>query len=157
GMNVQLLAFLFVFLIPAFALFAARYNKIPHIVKEEQTSSREFWMFIGSLIFFLTALFIIVATSLPVINKLFGSNFTMGEDVVFFYNRVIIFVAIIIGLLTAAIQYLKYKQTGLKFFWRKIIVPTAVALLVASLVLAFGNINYLEHGAGFLGAIWFAM
>jgi hypothetical protein len=83
GMNFQLLAFLFVFLIPSFVFYAIRYKSIPHIVKEEQTSSREFWMFIGSLIFFLTALFITIATSLPVINKIFGSNFTMGDDAVF--------------------------------------------------------------------------
>jgi cytochrome c-type biogenesis protein CcmF len=157
GMNFQLLAFLFVFLIPAFVLFAVRYKEIPHITKEEQTSSREFWMFIGSLIFFLTSLFIIIATSLPVINKISGSNFSMGEDVVFSYNRVIIFVAIILGILTAVTQYLRYKQTDLKFFRKKIIWPTVIALVIASLALAFGNINYAEHGSGFLGAIWFAM
>lgn len=157
GMNFQLLAFLFAFLIPSFIFYAIRYKSIPHIVKEEQTSSREFWMFIGSLIFFLTALFITTATSLPVINKIFGSNFTMGEDAVFSYNRVIIFVAIIIGILTAAIQYLKYKQTDPKFFLKRIIAPTIIALIISTLVLAFGNINYQEHGLGFLGAIWFAM
>jgi cytochrome c-type biogenesis protein CcmF len=157
GMNFQLLAFLFVFLVPAFALYSVRYKEIPHIDKEEQTSSREFWMFIGSLIFFLTALFITIATSLPVINKLLGSNFTMGEDSVFAYNRVIIFVAIIIGLLTAIIQYLKYKQTDSKFFRRKIIGPTLISIFISTLVLAFGNINYQEHGVGFLGAIWLAM
>ncbi len=157
GMNLQLLAFLFVFLLPAFTLYAVRYKEIPHIVKEEQTSSREFWMFIGSLIFFLSALFITIATSLPVINKMFGSNFTMGEDAVFAYNRVIIFVAIIIGLLTAIIQYLKYKQTDSKFFWKKIVWPTVISVLISTLVLAFGNIDYKEHGVGFLGAIWLAM
>jgi len=157
GMNFQLLAFLFVFLIPSFVFYAIRYKSIPHIVKEEQTSSREFWMFIGSLIFFLTASFITIATSLPVINKIFGSNFTIGEDAVFSYNRVIIFVAIIIGLLTAIIQYLKYKQTDPRFFWKRILVPTIISLIVSTLVLAFGNINYQEHGVGFLGAIWFAM
>jgi cytochrome c-type biogenesis protein CcmF len=154
---IHLRALFFVFMIPAFVLYAFRYKNIPHIAKEEQTSSREFWMFIGSLIFFLTALFVIIATSLPVINKIFGSNFTMGEDVAFSYNRVIIFVAIIIGLLTSAAQYLKYKQTDFKFFQRKILWPTIISLAVSSLVLAFGNINYQQHGAGFLGAIWLAM
>jgi cytochrome c-type biogenesis protein CcmF len=154
---IHLRALFFVFMIPAFVLYAVRYKNIPHIAKEEQTSSREFWMFIGSLIFFLTALFIIIATSLPVINKIFGSHFTMGEDVAFSYNRVIIFVAIIIGLLTATAQYLKYKQTDLKFFQRKIIWPTIISLAVSSLALVFGNINYQGHGAGFLGAIWLAM
>src|SRR5215831_3715313 len=139
GMNFQLLAFLFVFLIPSFAFYAIKYNSIAHIVKEEQTSSREFWMFIGSLIFFLTAFFIAIATSLPVINKIFGSNFTMGEDAVFSYNRVIIFVAIIIGILTAVVQYLKYKQTEPKFFRKKILRPTIASILISSLVLAFGG------------------
>jgi cytochrome c-type biogenesis protein CcmF len=157
GMNFQLLAFMFIFLIPSFVFYAIRYKSIPHIVKEEQTSSREFWMFIGSLIFSLTALFIAIATSLPVINKIFGSNFTMGEDAVFSYNRVIIFVAIIIGILTAIVQYLKYKQTDPKFFRKKILAPTVVSLIISTLVLAFGNINYQDHGLGFLGAIWFAM
>src|SRR6476661_5468156 len=111
GMNFQLLAFLFVFLVHSFAFYAIRYKSIPHIVKEEQTSSRDFWMFIGSLIFFLTALFITIATSLPVINSIIPhipilknyvtGNLSMGEDAVFSYNRVIIFVAIIIGILTA--------------------------------------------------------
>jgi len=167
GMNFQLLAFLFVFLIPSFVFYAIRYKSIPHIVKEEQTSSREFWMFIGSLIFFLSALFITIATSLPVINSIIPhipilknyvkGNLSMGEDAVFSYNRVIIFVAIIIGILTAVIQYLKYKQTDLKFFRKKIIAPTIISLIISTLVLAFGNINYQEHGLGFLGAIWFAM
>ena len=157
GMNFQLLAFLFVFLIPSFAFYAIRYKSIPHIAKEEQTSSREFWMFIGSLIFFLTASFIAIATSLPVINKIFGSNFTMGEDAVFSYNRVIIFVAIIIGILTAIIQYLKYRQTDANFFRKKILAPTIASLIIATFVLALGKINYQEHGLGFLGAIWFAL
>jgi cytochrome c-type biogenesis protein CcmF len=81
----------------------------------------------------------------------------MGEDVAFSYNRVIIFVAIIIGLLTATAQYLKYKKTDLKFFRKKIVWPTIISLAISSLVLAFGDINYGEHGAGFLGAIWIAM
>src|SRR4029453_11854948 len=82
--------------------------------------------------------------------------FTMGEDVAFSYNRVIIFVAIIIGILTAITQYLKYKETDSKFFRKKIIWPTVISLTASSAVLAFGLINYQEHGTGFLGGIWFA-
>jgi cytochrome c-type biogenesis protein CcmF len=148
--------FLAVFLLPAFILYGLRYKNIPHVVKEEQTSSREFWMFIGSLVFFLTAMFIIGATSLPVINK-FGTNLTMGAEPVYSYNRIIIFVAIVIAVLSAVTQYLKYKQTGTKFFIGKIIWPTVIAIAIASLVLAFGNINYTDHGDGFLAAIWLAL
>ena len=44
-------------------------TQVPAIHKEEASSSREFWMFIGSLVFFLTAILIISKTSLPVLNK----------------------------------------------------------------------------------------
>jgi cytochrome c-type biogenesis protein CcmF len=157
GMNIQLLGFLLIFVVPSFTFYISRYKNIPHINKEELTSSREFWMFIGSLVFFLTAGFVTVGTSLPVINKIFGSKFSMGEDPVFAYNRIIVFVAVIIGLLTAMIQYLKYKQTGGKFFWSKIIWPTVLSLIIGGLVVAFGNIDYQEHGMGFLAAIWLAV
>jgi cytochrome c-type biogenesis protein CcmF len=72
GMNVQLFLFVLVFLVPAYILFISRYKQIPHIVKEEATDSREFWMFIGSLILFLSAMFIIISTSLPVFNLVAG-------------------------------------------------------------------------------------
>jgi cytochrome c-type biogenesis protein CcmF len=125
--------------------------------KEENASSREFWMFIGSLMLFLSSGFIIIATSLPVINKLFDTKVTMGEDVVFSYNRVIIFVVIVIVFLTAITQYLRYKETPFKVVFKKIALPTVVALVISTLVLAFGKIDYMEHGAGFLGAVWLAL
>ena len=144
-------------LLAYFLCFFSINKAIPSAKEEEQTTSREFWMFIGSLILSLSALFIIIATSLPVINKLFNKNFTMGEDVVHAYNNKIIFVAIIIGLLTAIGQYFKYKSTSLKFFWKKISWPTVISLVISALILGFGKINYLEKGPGFLAAIYLAM
>src|SRR5690606_225335 len=91
GMNWQLRIFVLVFLIPSMVLFIRRYKHIPFIAKEENTYSREFWMFIGSLVLFLSAVFISIFTSLPVINKIFGTGFTVGADVEFFYNRIHVF------------------------------------------------------------------
>src|SRR6478672_10693453 len=53
---------LFIFMLPALVLFISRYKQIPFVAKEEETSSREFWMFVGSLILFLSALLIIGMT-----------------------------------------------------------------------------------------------
>jgi cytochrome c-type biogenesis protein CcmF len=61
---------LFIFMLPAIVLFISRYKQIPYVAKEEETSSREFWMFVGSLILFLSALLIIGMTSIPVFNKI---------------------------------------------------------------------------------------
>ena len=129
-------------------------KQIPSVIKEESASSREFWMFIGSLVFFLSAIVIISKTSLPVINKIFNVNLAAPEDEEMAYNQIQIFVAIIIGMLTAVTQYLKYKNTSGTAFWKRIWIPTLVSAIAASLILAFGNIDYDKHGLGFLGAIW---
>ncbi|HYM94006.1 MAG TPA: cytochrome c biogenesis protein CcsA [Chitinophagaceae bacterium] len=152
GMNWQLLVFLFIFVLPSLFLFFSRYKQIPGMAREENTSSREFWMFIGSLVFFISAFVIIVKTSLPAFTKM-----APPQEQEYAYNRIQIFVAIIIGILTAVGQYLKYRETGGNFFRKKIMVPTIVAAIIASLVLAFGNINYDKFGYGFLSAIWLAV
>jgi cytochrome c-type biogenesis protein CcmF len=156
---------LLIFMLPALVLFAIRYKQIPFVAKEEETTSREFWMFVGSLILFLSALLIIGMTSIPVFNKiasLFSSKeklFTplaVGEDAAYAYNRIQIFVAIILGTFTAFGMYLKYKSTG-KEFLRKLVVPTIAGLVIAALILAFGDINYSEKGYGYMAAIWVAV
>lgn len=157
GMNWQLRLFVFVFLIPSLLLFVVRYKQIPHIAKEEAAWSREFWMFIGALVLFLSSLAIIVPTSFPLINKIFGSNMAIGEDPEFSYNRIQVFVAVIIGLLTAIAQYLKYKNSDKKDLGKKILLPTLIALVISLAFSIFGNINYDKYGIGFLAAIHMAL
>jgi|CXWL01.1.fsa_nt_gi cytochrome c-type biogenesis protein CcmF len=159
GSNIfyHLIALMALMLIPAFVLFFNRYREIPAIQKEESSSSREFWMFIGSLVFFLSALVIIGITSIPVYNKIFGSKIAPPEKAEFTYNQIHVFVAIIIAVLTAVTQYLKYKETTTKYFLKKILIPTAIAAITATLVLSFGHVNYEKEGAGFMAAIWIAV
>ncbi len=154
GMNVQLLLFVLVFLFPALVLYFLRYKKIPAIQKEENTYSREFWMFIGALVLFLAAIIIAAKTSVPVYNKLFGTNIAPPEDPEFSFNQVQIFILIIIGILTAVTQYFKYKSTPEKYFGKKILWPTVAALLVGSAICIWGNIHYNKQGIGFLVAIY---
>jgi cytochrome c-type biogenesis protein CcmF len=157
GINWQLRIFVLAFLLPSMVLFIRRYKQIPFIAKEESSYSREFWMFIGSLVLFLSALFIIVFTSLPVINKIINTNFTIGEDPEFFYNRIQVFVAILLGILTAVTQYLKYRSTDKKYLIRKIGIPTLVALIISICISYFGNVDYDKYGIGFLAAIHLAL
>lgn len=157
GMNWQLRTWVFIFVIPSLVLLIARYKKIPHIAKEEEFNSREFWMFIGSLVLFLSAMAIIVPTSFPIINKLFGTSLVIGEDKEFPYNRIQIFVAIVIGILTAVSQYLKYRDTATAYFRKKILWATIIALVISLSISIFGNINYNKYGIGFLAAIHLAL
>jgi cytochrome c-type biogenesis protein CcmF len=151
GMNFQLTAFLVVFVLPSLVLFATRYRDIPSIQKEENTSSREFWMFIGSLVFFLSAFVIIVKTSLPIFR------IAPPEDPEFAYNSIQVYVAVIVALLTAFAQYLKYKETPGHLFWKKILVPAIASAGIATAVLALGDINYVKKGPVFQGSIWLAV
>ena len=143
------------FLVPLF-LFFFQSKQIPVRKDEENTSSREFWMFIGSLIFFLTALFIIAKTSVPVVNKVFGTSFAPPEDVEFSYNKVIVLIGFLTGILTAITQYFRYKNTPSKIFLKKISVPTLVSALLM-LILSFAiPFTFDKHGPGFLIAIYVA-
>jgi cytochrome c-type biogenesis protein CcmF len=128
-------------------------KEVPTITREENTYSREFWMFIGSLIFFLSAFVITAITSLPVINKLLNTKWAVGEDLEGFHNQVQIFVAIIIGILTAVTQYFKYKNTPKQYFLKRIAVPTLIAIVIMVCISIWGNINYDKKGPGFLIAI----
>jgi cytochrome c-type biogenesis protein CcmF len=149
--------FFFVFSVPALLYFFFHYNKMPSEKREEDTSSREFWMFIASLVFFLSAMFIIAKTSTPVINAIFGSKLAPPEDIEFSYNKVIVLVAIIIGLLSAITQYLKYKNTATSFIIKKIALPTLLAIIITTLLVIFYPITYYKQGAGFLGAVYVAI
>lgn len=154
GMSGQLLAFLFVFLVVAMGLFIAYYRRIPDVKKEEGMDSREFWMFIGSLVLLLSALFVIFSTSIPVWNKIFHSHIAPATDQKFHYNKVQIFVAILLGAGTAMIQFLRYRTSTARIFWKKIWKPTLAALVIGTLIAVFGHIAYWDHGVGFLIAIY---
>ncbi|GAA4307961.1 cytochrome c biogenesis protein CcsA [Compostibacter hankyongensis] len=154
GMSGQLLVYMALFTLPAIWLFIRYYKKIPAIQREEATHSREFWMFIGSLVLFLSALFITFTTSIPVWNKLFGLDMAPPVDQKFHYNKIQVFVGVLIALGTAMVQYLKYKSTPRQYFLRKIGVPTVVAAVLATLLAFFGGINYRAHGIGFLIALY---
>ena len=144
--------------IAALVLFLVNMNKlIPSVKKEEAASSREFWMFIGSLVILFSAIIIIAQTSLPVYNKVFDKKAAPPQDIEFSYNRIQIFIAILIGLLTAIGQYLKYKETGTQYFFKKIGLPFIVSAIASGLILAFGNINYDKYGIGYLTFVWTAI
>lgn len=166
AISVMIKSFLFTFLLGGMFLFAKHYKKIPAIHTEEPTQTREFWMFIGSLVIFLAAIFIISITSIPVYNripgikdliiKIHGGALAMPEDPEFVYNKVMVLVAIVIGLLTAITQYFKFKSTPKGFFIKKIATPTLISALITICLAFIYPLEYNKFGLGFLGAIYLA-
>ncbi len=108
-------------------------------IETDKLYSREFWMFVGSMVLLLSGFQIIIMTSIPVFNKLFGSSkASAGPD---YYNSIQIWFAMAITLLTAIGQYFKYKQSDTK----KVLESISNSLLVAII---------LSVGAVFLFDIW---
>lgn len=96
------------------------YSYIQYFPKEEEEESlysREFWMFIGSLVLLLSSLIITYFTSIPVLNKLFGLD--KAPVKIPEYNVWQIPFAIITLLLIAVTQFLKYKKTDARTFFRQ--------------------------------------
>ncbi len=156
AMNILIFSFLVFFTAGSLALFFVHYRRLPAVHQEEGTNTREFWMFIGSLVLFLSALFIIGKTSMPVVNAVFKTNIAPAEDVEFSYNKVMVLVAVVIGVLTAVTQYFRYRTTPRGEFPRKMVWPTVIAAVLTLLVAILYPIVYYRQGAGFLAALYVA-
>jgi cytochrome c-type biogenesis protein CcmF len=129
--------------------------------QEEALWSREFWMFIGSLVLTLSAIHITVQTSVNVGNiflapfektfaawhestgwdwmrRLSEHNFAAPGDKERFdiYHKIQVPLAFVLFLIIAIGQFLKYKKTDMKQFWKKISLSFFGALVV-TLVLGF--------------------
>lgn len=103
------------------------YFYFPKEKEEENLFSREFWIFLGSLTLILSALIITYFTSIPVINKLFGTSYAPPKVPV--YNVWMVPFSIILMLLIGAAQFLKYKKTEGKKFLRRVSYSFLLALI----------------------------
>ncbi|MCC6816909.1 MAG: cytochrome c biogenesis protein CcsA [Saprospiraceae bacterium] len=153
GLGWQLVGFIFLILIiPIFFLIRSR-KEIPVLDHEESMDSREFWMFIGSLILLFSAVLISFTTSIPVYNKLL--DFIAGlfsldwkhlhrsapVDVISHHNRFQIWIAIIVALLSGFGLYLRYMGKNLKglpkLFFKQIVILLFITLILCIVVTQF--------------------
>jgi cytochrome c-type biogenesis protein CcmF len=138
------------------------YKHFPRPQGEEELMSREFWVFVGSLVLALAALQIIVWTSLPVFNKLLvpfkdffaglagGSEsglwaklaearFAPPVDAIAEYNKWQVPFAAVILMLVAVGQFFKYKKTEVKAISFHLLFTAGISLvLTAGIVYATG-------------------
>jgi cytochrome c-type biogenesis protein CcmF len=116
GLEWQLVLFQMFFLVGGLFLFFKNYKNIPNPEKEENVSSREFWLFIGSLVLILSVVLISFTTSLPVFNKIMtffnptAKKLSAPVDVIGHYNKTQLWIGVFMGLLTAFAQFLRYKE-----------------------------------------------
>ena len=130
GMSGQLLVYLLTFLFLAMLLLAFRWKDLPKTDGEESLYSREFWMFVGAMVLSISAFQVSFTTSIPVINKVLGTNIAPPIDPISHYNSWQLPLAIIVALLIAVTQYFKYRKTDPKEFFKSLIVPFVLALVL---------------------------
>ena len=137
GLENQLL----IFILGIVALCAYHMFKgFPSVVfpkKEETFFSKEFWMFIGSLVLIFSSVLITFTSSIPVYNKvagLFGLELglTSPLEPVKHYNKYQLWIAVFIGLFSAFAQYLRFRGINWENQKNKVFIHTGISLLVAA-------------------------
>jgi cytochrome c-type biogenesis protein CcmF len=141
SLSIHLIIFLSLIAISSATFYITRQKSIVGPAAEEATWSREFWMYIGSLILLISAIQITVTTSIPVWNKMFSLKMAPPADVMGHYNRIQIWVAVLLGLGTAFVHFLKYKNSKIGEILKKQIMPLIVTSLLTLGIAIYQNIN----------------
>jgi cytochrome c-type biogenesis protein CcmF len=136
GLGLQLVLFITSFSILGAWLWGSRYKGVLETKPEESIVSREFWMFIGSLVLFFSATLITGATSLPVYNKVmqyFNPKFIGAalEDPMAHHNRYQLWIAVFIGTLTAFGQFLRYSERNWGVYRKKVAIHLGISAAIA--------------------------
>jgi cytochrome c-type biogenesis protein CcmF len=134
GMDIQLLIYLGVFFIIPTILIVKHWKNFPITKKDEDTYSREFWLFIGAITLSVSCIQIIATTSIPVFNAIFGTEVAPPTDVIEHYNKWQIAFAVAVAVISAFSQFLKYKKTDVRKFYISIAVSFVVSLLITAVL-----------------------
>ncbi|MBG6236343.1 cytochrome c-type biogenesis protein CcmF [Pedobacter sp. CAN_A7] len=133
GMFGHLILYNVVFLAIPTVLLIARWKELPITTKDEETYSREFWMFIGALVVTVACIQVIFSTSVPVFNAAFGTNFAPPIDAIKYYNQWQAPFAILVTMISGFSQFLKYKRTDPRKFYSSLVASIVISLVVTAL------------------------
>ncbi len=134
GLFWQLVAYNVIFLVLMVVMLVVHKRHMPSHQKEEEIYSREFWLFIGALVLSVACLQIIGATSIPVFNAIFGTKIAPPVEPVQYYNKWQAGFAVVVGLLSAFTQFMKYKRTDTRKFYAAALVSLLVAAVVTAVI-----------------------
>ncbi len=123
-----IILFVFVLTITLRNLYRAHVSQI----EDEKLSSREFWMFLGSMFIILSLVQIFSATSIPVFNKLFGFSTAVPSEKD--YNAIQLWMAMPIMLLMAVGQYFQYRSSEPKTVVKQILISLTIAVIFTVLL-----------------------
>lgn len=141
---------LFVSLVSGFVLLLYKRTKTSH--EEEKWTSRELWMFIGAMFLILSLMQVFSSTSIPVFNKIFGTDTAVPKEAE--YNRIQVWLAMPVMLLMAIGQWFRYRETNKKDLIRDISLTSAVSAIVFVLFLFGFKITEFKYMLFLFAATW---
>jgi len=144
GMFWHLVVDAVVFLIIAVVLLVWRWKELPISKKEEETYSREFWMFVGAVFLALSCLQLIVVTSIPVWNDIFKTHIAPPSNPVTLYNVFQAGFAVVVTLLAGVTQFLKYKKTDTTRFFIISLIYLVFAAVITGLIVYITGVYHLR-------------
>jgi cytochrome c-type biogenesis protein CcmF len=133
GMFWHLVLYILFFLALSALLLIVRWKELPITRKDEETYSREFWLFIGALVLTVACVQIVATTSIPVFNALFNTKIAPPAEVIQHYNKWQVPFAVVIAIISGFSQYLKYKNTDSRKFYISIVVSLVVAIIITAI------------------------
>jgi len=140
GKSVHLISFLLTFIFLAVILIILNRKRFPE-KQNEFIWSREFWMFIGVIILFISAFQIIFNTSAPLFNKLFNTNIAPPINRIDYYNNWQMPFAILITLFVGIAYYFQYGKNNLPGFYKKVLFPFILSVVLTALSAWIFNIS----------------
>jgi cytochrome c-type biogenesis protein CcmF len=155
GLYDQLVFFLLAVTLIALVMFFYRWKDLPKSDGTSRLLSRDFVVFTGAMVIFLSGLVIILGTSSPVIGKLFVSHPTPPPKS--FYNNWTMPLAIAIALLSVIGQYVWWKKYDAESLSEALLGPLVISSILAIATIIFGNIHDIAYMvyifAGYFGVV----
>lgn len=137
GLEWQLVIFMGAVALLGAGFYVRGARSVPKIEAEESAYSREFWVFIGSLVLLFSAALITFTTSIPVWNKIWAAvggegNLAPPVDVVEHHNRYQLWVGVLVAILSSVAQFTRYRATSMggeygRFFAQHILAGLAIS------------------------------
>ncbi len=137
GINQFLVAFMAVFLGGGFLLFLIKVNKVPTESSTTPLFSREYFLFLGSLVFGLFALVVLLGTSAPILTRLVGPPSNVQPE---FYNKLGLPISVIISLLLGFSPFLFWNVGDPKAALMRAM-PSLMLALISVPVLYFAGVK----------------
>ncbi len=141
GLSGQLLLLVFLYLIGVVALLMFRWPQLPHENKESSFWSVEMMLLMGVLVLLFSGGEILLTTSLPVVNKIFGTNLAPPARIQLFYYQWNVWFAIGFGVFSGVAQFLWWKVGKKKPLSEALFRPFLIAMISGTAVMVALALN----------------